>query len=145
LSPSLGVPVVSFHEAVARFRAFLRTNNRPEVVAWIGPDDVVAVKSRVHVLLRGPDRRWRDAQCRYELGLDRKLGIVLQEVCEARGISCCHVYIPKNARDAELLAIEAGLKMSVPQEARRAQGVTSRLYWAWLNMRGQADPFKLKA
>ena len=133
-----------FHEAVARFRTFLRANNRPEVVAWINADDVVAVHARLHVQLRGPDRRWMDAQCRYELGLDRKLGVVLQQVCEAQGISCCHVYIPKNARDAEVLAIEAGLKMSVSQETRRAYGVTSRLYWAWVNVRGQADPFKLR-
>ena len=144
MSPSLAVPAVSFHEAVARFRAFLRVNDRPEVVAWINPEDVVAVKTRLYVRLSGPDRRWMDAQCRYELGLDRKLGIVLQQVCEARGISCCHVYIPKNARDAEALAIEAGLKMSVSEETRRARGVTSRIYWAWVNMRGQADPFKLR-
>jgi hypothetical protein len=144
LSPSLSVPAVSFHDAVGRFRAFLRANDRPEVVAWIGPDDVIAVQSSLHVLLRGPDRRWRDAQCRYELGLDRKLGIVLEQVCESQGISCCQVYIPRNARDAEVLAIEAGLKMSVSEETRRARGVTSRLYWAWLKMRGRADPFKLR-
>lgn len=145
MSPSLDVPPVSFHEAVARFRSFLRANNRPEVVAWVNPDDVVVVKSRLHVQLRGPDRRWMDAQCRYELGLDRKLGIELRQICEAQGISCCHVYIPKNSRDAEMLMIGSGLKMSFPQETRRARGVTNRLYWAWLNMRGQPDPFKLKS
>ena len=144
MSPSLDVSPVSFHDAVARFRTFLRANDRPEVVAWINPEDVMAVKTRLHVRLRGPDRRWMDAQCRYELGLDRKLGILLEQVCEARGISCCHVYIPKNARDAEALAIEAGLKMSVSQETRRARGVTNRLYWAWVNMRGRSDPFKLR-
>ena len=144
MSPSLDVSPVSFHEAVARFRTFLRSNDRPEVVAWINPEDVVAVKSRLHVRLRGPDRRWMDAQCRYELGLDRKLGIVLQQVCEARGISCCQVYIPKNARDAEALGMSPRLQMSFVQEVRRANGVTSRLYWTWLNMRGQADPFKLR-
>lgn len=145
MSPSLEVPPASFHDAVARLRCFLKANGRPEAIVWINPDDIIAVKARLHVRLQSPTRRWMDAQVRYELGLDRKMGILLHQLCQAPGLSCCHVYIPKNSRDAEERMIATGLKLSFSDEVRRASGVTSRLYWSWLKMRGRPDPFNMNA
>ena len=86
-----------------------------------------------------------DAQVRYELGLDRKMGILLYQICQAPGLSCCHVYIPKNANDAEQRALEGGLKIALSDERRPANAVTSRLYWRWVKMVGRQDGFIVKA
>jgi len=86
-----------------------------------------------------------DAQVRYELGLDRKMGILLYQICQAPGLSCCHVYIPKNASDAEQRALGGGLKMALSDERRRANAVTSRLYWRWLKMIVRQDGFRVLA
>ena len=145
MSPSVDAPPASFHDAVARLRSYLRANGRPEAVVWINPEDVVAVGSRLHVRVRSPNRRWMDAQVRYELGLDRKMGILLCQICQAPGLSCCHLYIPKNAGDAEQRALCGGLKMALADERRRANAVTSRLYWRWVKTIGRQDGFRLPA
>lgn len=144
MSPAQDAPPASFHDAVARLRTFLRANGRPEAVVWINPEDLVSVGPRLHVRVRSPNRRWMDAQVRYELGLDRKLGILLCQLCQAPGLSCCHVYIPKNASDADQRALCGGLKLSFAEEARRANAVTNRLYWRWVKMIGQTDAGALK-
>lgn len=133
MSPSLDFSPVAFRDAVAQFRAFLKERGRPDAVVWIKPDDLIAVKSRLYVRLRNPNRRWMDAQCRYEVGVDRKMGIVLQQVCQAPGLSCCCVSFPKNAG--------AGLKFSSADEVRRATPVANRLYWLWLKARGRQSAF----
>ena len=137
MSPSLDVPPADFHEAVSRLRAYLRAHGRPEAIVWIKPEDVIAVNSRLHVRLDAPSRRWMDAQCRYELGLERKMGIILDQVCQAPGLSCCQVYIPKNAVEAGQRLNGPGLKLALSEDHRRANGVTSRIYWTLLKMRGK--------
>jgi hypothetical protein len=86
-----------------------------------------------------------DAQCRYELGIDRKLGIILEQVCEAPGLSCCQVYVPRNPEDAAARRLQGGLQFLLPDQARRAHCVTSKVYWAWLKMRGEQHPLKAKS
>ena len=137
MSPSVDVPPAAFHDAVNRFRSFLRVHGRPEAIVWIRPEDVIAVNSRLHVRLDSPSRRWMDAQCRYELGLERKMGIVLDQVCQAPGLSCCQVYIPKNAAEAEQRLGGGAFNLCLSAEDRRAKAVTSRIYWRWLKMRGR--------
>lgn len=139
MSPSLDAPPASFHDAVARLRSFLRSHGRPDAIVWITPEDVVAVGKRLHVRVRSPNRRWMDAQVRYELGLDRKMGILLHQVCQAPGLSCCHLYIPKNASDAEQRNLCGGLMLSFSEEVRRANPVISRLYWRWAKMIGRQE------
>ena len=133
MSPTLDFSPVSFHDAVTQFRALLKERGRPDAVVWIKPDDLIAVRARLYVRLRDPNRRWMDAQCRYEVGIDRKMGIVLQQVCQAPGLSCCHVSVPKNS--------SAGLKFSVADEVMRATPVVNRLYWVWLKARGRQRAF----
>src|SRR6266849_1406547 len=74
--------------------------------------NVLSVKSRLRVRVRPPHRMWTKAQCTYELGLDRQLGILLQQVCQIPGLSCCQVYIPKNQQDAEQRLIGSLFKLS---------------------------------
>lgn len=117
-------------------RTYLRSRRRPEPIVWINSSDVIAARSRLYVFVRHPARRWADAQCRYELALDRKLGVALEQVCEAPGLSCCRVYVPKNASEAGERLDGAGLKCTCPEKAPRAIPVTNRLYWAWLHLIG---------
>lgn len=145
MSLSADLPPASFHDAVTRLRSYLRTHDRPEAVVWVNPDDILVAGSRLHVRVRAPTRRWMDAQVRYELGLDRKMGILLCQVCQAPGVSCCHVYIPKNASDAEQRQLHGGLKILVSGDERRANVVTSRLYWRWLRMVGRPNGVPLTA
>jgi len=133
LSPTLDFCPVSFRDAVAQFRAFLKERGRPDAVVWIKADDLIAVRSRLYVRLRDPNRRWMDAQCRYDVGVDRKIGIVLQQVCQVPGLSCCYVSVLKNSI--------AGLKFSVADEVKRATPVVNRLYWLWLRARGRKNAF----
>lgn len=144
MNPSADVPPAVFHDAVALLRSFLKANGRPEAVVWINLDDVLSMGARLHVRVQSPNRRWMDAQVRYELGLDRKMGILVYMVCQAPGLSCCHVYIPKNASDAEQRGLCGGLKFTLSGETRRANAVTSRLYWRWLKMFGRQDALVLK-
>lgn len=144
VSPALDVPPATFRDAVARLRSYLKAHGRPEAVVWINPEDVVAVGSRLHVRVRSPNKRWMDAQVRYELGLDRKMGILLYQVCQAPGLSCCHVYIPKNANDAEQRKLCGGLQLSFSDESRRVNAVTSLLYWRWVKLIGRQDGFPPK-
>jgi hypothetical protein len=118
-------------------RTYLRSRHRPEAIVWINSSDLIAARGRLYVRVRHPDRRWADAQCRYELAVDRKLGIALEQVCEAPGLSCCRVYVPKNASEAGERLNGAGLTFTGPEKAPRAIPVTNRLYWAWLRLRGR--------
>lgn len=131
MSPSLDVSPVPFRDAVARFRAFLKGKGRPEAVVWIKPDDLVQAGSRLYVRLRDPNRRWMDAQCTYETGLDRKMGIVLRHVCQVPGLSCCQVMVPPNSG-------ASGVTFSAPDTIRWATPVVNRLFWAWVRLRGRA-------
>jgi hypothetical protein len=126
----------SFHDAVACLRSYLKANGRPEKIVWVEPDDLLKVKTRLRVRLRPPHRMWTKAQCTYELGVDRKLGVLLQQLCQIPGLSCCHVYIPKNSQDAEQRLNGCSLKLSFPDELRRATAVTNGLHWALLKMSG---------
>jgi hypothetical protein len=135
VSPTLDA-APTFHDAVARLRSYLKANGRPEKIVWVEMDDLLIVKTRLRVRLRSPHRMWTKAQCTYELGADRKLGILLQQVCQIPGLSCCHVYIPKNAQDAEQRLNGSSLKLSFPDEVRRAIAVTNGLHWALLKMSG---------
>lgn len=135
MSPTLDAPP-GFHDAVARLRSYLKANGRPEKIVWVEPNDLLNVKSRLRVRLRAPHRMWTKAQCTYELGVDRKLGILLRQVCQIPGLSCCHVYIPKNPQDAEQRLNGSSLKLSFPDEVRRAVAVTNGLHWALLKLTG---------
>ena len=137
MSPSTTVTPVSFHDAAAQMRSYLRLRHRPEAIVWINSGDVIAAKSRLYVRVRHPDRRWADAQCRYELAVDRKLGVALEQVCEAPGLSCCRVFVPKNASEAGERLNGTDLKLTCPDKAPRAVPVTNRLYWAWLRLIGR--------
>ena len=135
MPPSLDTPP-GFHDAVARLRSYLKANGRPEKIVWVEPDDLLSVNSRLRVRLRPPQRMWTKAQCTYELGVERKLGILLQQVCQIPGLSCCHVYIPKDAQDAEQRLNGCSLKLSFPDDVRRASAVTNGLHWAVLKISG---------
>lgn len=137
LSPCAGALAVSFHDAVDRLRAFLREKGRPDAIVWVNPQDLVTSRSRLCVFVRSPNRRWMDAQVRYELGLDRKMGILLCQICQAPGLSCCHVYIPKNAADATERQLDGTLKFTVTPQVKRAIPITNRLHWAWLKRTGR--------
>ena len=142
MSPSTGELPVSFHDAVARMRAFLKANGRPEAIVWVKPDDLIAKGSRLHVCVRAPTQRWMDAQVRYELGLDRKMGVVLRQVCQAPGLSCCYVDIPKSAADATQRSLDGSLSFSCTPGVRHATAVTNRLRWSWLKMAGRQGPLE---
>jgi hypothetical protein len=68
-----------------------------------------------------------DAQCRYENAMERNRGVVLEQVCEAPGLSCCRVHVPNGAPAGDL-------QFTCGEKARRAIPVTNRLYWRWLRM-----------
>ena len=118
-------------------RTYLRSRHRAEAIVWINSSDLIAARSRLYVCVRHPDRRWADAQCRYELALDRKLGVALEQVCEAPGLSCCRVYVPKNTSEMGERLNGSGLKFTAPDKAPRAIPVTNRLYWKWLRLIGR--------
>ena len=124
-----------FHEAVARLRSYLKANGRPETIAWVDPNDLLKAKNGLRVRLRSPQHMWTKAQVRYELGLDRKLGILLEQVCQIPGLSCCHVYIPKSAQDADQRLNGSLLEVAITEQVRRAKAVTSALHWTFLKMR----------
>ena len=142
MSPSTADTPVSFHDAVERLRAYLRANGRPEAIVWIKPDDLIVKGSRLHVCVRAPNQRWMDAQVRFELGLDRKMGILLRQVCQAPGLSCCYVDIPKSAADASQRNLDSRLGFAGTSGVRQAIAVTNRLRWSWLKMSGRPAPFE---
>jgi len=141
LSPSTVELPAGFHEAVTRLRSFLKASGRPEAIVWIKPEDLIVLGSRLHVYVRAPNQRWMDAQVRYELGLDRNLGIILRQVCQAPGLSCCYVDIPKSAADAAQRLVNGGLQFACTPAVKPARAVTNRLRWSWLKMRGRPVPF----
>jgi len=126
----------AFHDAVSRLRSYLKANGRPEAIVWVEPDDLLNVRSRLRVRLRPPQRMWMKAQCTYELGVERKLGILLRQVCQIPELSCCHVYLPKNQQDAESRLNGSALKLSFPEQVLRARAVSNGLHWAVLKMTG---------
>jgi hypothetical protein len=106
----------TFTEAVAQFRTFLRGQGWPDQIKWIDASDVVRQAGRPPVVddhANGDGDR--KAEVRYDLGRNKRLGVLLEGVCTLSGRSCAIICSPSDAVEAEYLMYpsDGGIKLSV--------------------------------
>ena len=111
----MSLNVLPFHDAVARFQAFLLQQGWPTAVAWVPAWKIVRRPGRptaIESIDLGHETR---AAAEYEAARDRGLGVCFDAVCTIGETTYATVLWPLDARDAELLMYpsDGGLKLSV--------------------------------
>ena len=123
-------PYPAFEDAIAQFRSFLRQQGWPGSLAWVGRSAVVLWKDRL-VVAPGLLSAERRAQCAYQLGCRKKLGVLLAGMSFDSELSYCYVWSPNSEVEAQHRLMPDGLKMSVassPAPVIRSSGL--RFRWA---------------
>jgi len=135
-------PPLTFAEAETIFSEFLTTNGFPRRIRWVTREHVVIEgDSRVHfVCYEGSDAGRAEAKRRYEEGLAREFGIILQAFCATSSESVAGVAIPADAADAQYRRVYGRLKCSCPTSLIPASIVRDPIQWQSL-----ADGFRARA
>jgi hypothetical protein len=108
-------PPLTFSEAEQKFAHFLDTNGYPACIRWIVADQILPGDDRQHFIrATGAEEAQIEMERRYELGLQRGLGISLQAICATHAETGASVYIPTDTTDAQYRMIRRGLKLSCP-------------------------------
>jgi len=118
----------SFSDVMVNFRRFLTEQDRPGNVLWIFREDITWHDGTFFLKFPLPETNESLVAKLYEHGCEKGLGLMLDVFCMVAGELCCYIWIPKDARDAEL-AMVAGLKFSVPSSPRIATAVFDEREW----------------
>jgi hypothetical protein len=124
----------TFEAAVERFRNFIIANNCPPEIIWIRSVDTVFPPERVvYVKFTVASTNVDLARETYEKGMVQKRGVLFSTLCELESATCCFVWFPKDADEAErnLMPADGSLKMSVRTDAPRVQGKAVRNPLRW--------------
>lgn len=138
----------SFDDAVATFREFLQKTGFPKEIVWLSAEDAVLVPGRVLYLKpQAHEVGVALARERYETGMARKLGVLFAALCKLGDATCCFVWVPSDADEAQrsLMPKSGGLKLRVPNEEFRLsiKRIRNSLYWKILQARHR-DESKLR-
>jgi hypothetical protein len=118
-------PCPPFVDAVRRFEEFLEGQGWPPTIRWVAEEDLERSPGRpiAVALVEGEDRE-AEARGRYEIGQERRLGVLLHAICTLGGASCAVVSFPEDERESERLMFpsDGSLKLSVavPREEGEA-------------------------
>jgi hypothetical protein len=127
-------PPISLREASEAFGEFLRNNNYPEELLWVGEADVLW--DRRQLWLR-PAKGTSDIACeRYADGIKRRLGMALHAFSSIEGITITTIFVPEDEDVAQrFLILPNGLKFSAATNRLPARPVSSSLKWLLLSAR----------
>ena len=118
----------SFADACRTFQSFLSQESVSSDLVWVFREDVVSYKHRILVKEPLPPGNVEMAESLFHRGWERGFGVSLDVFCLLGSRHCCYVWLPEDAREAELHML-AGLKMSVPTNLPVATSVRSWLRW----------------
>jgi hypothetical protein len=108
-------PPLTFSEAEQEFGHFLNAYGYPACLRWIMADQILPGDDRHHFIrATGAEEALTEMERRYEIGLQRGLGILLQAICATHAETGASVYIPTDTTDAQYRMIGRGLKLSCP-------------------------------
>src|SRR5215471_20294107 len=99
--------------SITEFRRFLQENGYSGDVLWITPDDVLLTGSKlVYVKLPVSKENERNVRRKIEIANTSHVGIVMAVLCQLGSVSCCYVWSPNTALEAEQHMLPRGTKMS---------------------------------
>jgi len=116
------------------FSKFLSGQKYPETICWLMPGDVIVNAGRYWVRKREAEAT-SHAALRYEQGIRRNLGILLEAICASESETFAWVFIPEDDQDAQHHLMGHGLKLSCPVEKHHASAISNRFKWLLLYFR----------
>lgn len=128
----------AFEQAVEEFRSFLKSEDLPEEIAWVNPDDAVLINKRIVIRMPDANIARSRALSDYLRGCRRGLGVELGVLCQINVSVCCFVYMPQDEDEAARHLMPNGLKLTHPVPVPNALIVTNCLEWLlakWLSRR----------
>ncbi|MGD0736073.1 MAG: hypothetical protein ABR976_13045 [Terracidiphilus sp.] len=126
-------PPETFRESAEKFSRFLAENGHPSRIRWITAYQILLGDNRQHFIrASGAEEALEVAQLRYNTGLNRGLGILLQAICVTKDETIASVYTPTDKTDAEYRRIRPCLKLSCPTELTPATVVVDQVEWQQL-------------
>src|SRR5215468_1754351 len=128
-------PPLSLDAAEEQFRRFLRTQQLSEAIWWLMPGDVVVAAGPRYWVRKRADEALPYARARYEEGLRRNLGILLEVVCATEKETFAGVFIPSDPIDAQHRLMGRGLKISCPVQRYPTSITNNALRWSLLQWR----------
>ncbi|MEO6589548.1 MAG: hypothetical protein ABIP06_09605 [Pyrinomonadaceae bacterium] len=136
----------SFSQAVEKFQDFLAENNLPTEILWVFKEDVFCKNTEIYettFCLKLPLSRENIIliEKQFEIGRQKKLGMCLSAFALCEDKICCHIVIPSDEEDSELLRMSPEyLKFSYVKDMTVAKVINSNLKWAFFKI----FPFKYK-
>lgn len=109
------VQAPGFDEAAQKFREFLVSLGWPGQIIWIRDGDIIRRARDPLTICRSEQGDGEEnAQRKYEIGLRKGLGVLLEAICTLGDATCAIVSYPVDQREAELLMYPShgGLKLS---------------------------------
>ncbi|HUH61631.1 MAG TPA: hypothetical protein VLZ50_01485, partial [Terracidiphilus sp.] len=93
--------------------------------------DHLALDTERNFLLRstGEIDGLAEAQRRYSLGLERRLGIIIEAICAAEDETVARIYVPTDTNDAQRHRVHHGLKFACPLERNRVLLIRDEAEW----------------
>jgi hypothetical protein len=128
-------PPASLAIAEQNFRAFLATEGYPQIIRWVGRDDVL-VDTQRHFWIRDRETESvKHADQQYSEGLKRNLGIALHALCCTEVETFAAVFVPGDDLDRQHHLMGRVLKLSCPTKKLYATKVKNPLRWLALRLR----------
>ena len=129
-----------FGEAVRQFGDFLVSQRLPSEGPWVFREDVCWRQRQLFVKVPIPEENIGDVESRYNLGVNRGLGVQLNVLCLLGTRPCCYIWLPSDEEDAAY-AMTSGLTLSVPTQPVKAREVKSGLLWGAYKWQERSEAF----
>lgn len=123
---------------MAAFQEFLAREGKPTEILWLFREDVSTYKRNLWLRVPVDAGNQRAVCALYAQGLERGLGVVLNQIGECANQSLGYVWIPADTSEMEGAMMSRGqLKLSILQSRYALRTVTGGLRWTWLKWRNQ--------
>ena len=121
---------ITFEQAEAGYRNFLKANNISRNLRRIFREDVIADGLNISIRAAIPaDNREAAERC-FGLGKQRNLGIAIQTICTLNGDPCCYIELPVDDTDAMYRLIgNRYVKYSFSVSLRDARTIQNPILW----------------
>jgi hypothetical protein len=133
--------IPAFNLAIDSLERFLKEQGQPQKALWIFREDITWHDGKFFIKLPLPAENQSLVTQLYAYGCSQGLGVLINMLCVVDSQPCCHIWLPKNEREAEL-ALLAGLKFSSPSNPPIAQAIFSSALWrfhVWQGRHSDAD------
>jgi len=128
-------PPLTLSEAERRLSQFLPSGGYPARIRWITADQILLGNDEEYFIrAAGSEVAFVEAQRRYDVGLQCRLGISIQAICAAPTETIASVYIPTDTIDAQYRMIRSGLKLSYPTTIIPATMIQDPAEWHELEL-----------